>query len=131
MRPHIGLEGGDVQVSHEHHPSSVSLSPTKPTCHLLEKLQLVGKLGISCRVGEIASCRHVNIVDLDVSGERSIEVSSILPATPCLCPDLRQGVTRQDRDTVIRFLAMNGHISKAHFLQLVEWKGRIGNLCLL
>ena len=131
VRPHIALERRDIEIAdRDHRPRSTALG-REPRRQFVEKLQFVGKFRVGVRIGNVASRRHIDVVQFGAAGQLDHGMAAVGSRAPR--PRRRRGErqARQDGDAVIALHAVHQQVAIAQRLELRARKQLVRGLGLL
>ena len=98
--PHVGGQGRDIQIPHQHSFRLRVASVAKPAGELLEELELVGELVVDRGVGDIPAGGDIEVVQFHPADHRR-DVAGVPPLAPVASAGLLQGQLRQDGHPVV------------------------------
>ena len=119
VRPDVVFVWGNVEVADEDR-LAVGLGTGEPALHFVEEGELVSELLVDRRVRLVASGRHIEVVDENVSvsvGDRRRCVAGIVLSAEAAVRGLREGPPRDDRDAVVALLAVHQNVTVAAALE--------------
>ena len=120
VRPHVVLERRDVEVSDQ---NGVFLG--RMPVHFGKEPELVGKLVVQFRIGDIATGRHVIIVQREREAIQFVaggKMAGVGPTPERAGARLFQRVARQRCDTVIALLAVDRDVAITESFKHLERK---------
>ena len=104
MGPDVVRMRRDVEVADQDRAVGRLAPPTKPAVDLREERQFVRKLVVLFRIRNISTGWDIEIMQLNIAGQRGGEVAAVLLAAPVLLRGPSERYAGQDGDPVIGLL---------------------------
>ena len=82
VRPHVVRQRRNIEVTDENSLRRRFRQLARPDCHVVEKLQLMGKLGIELGIGNRHAGGNVERVNLDIALDGRNPVAPVGPTAP-------------------------------------------------
>ena len=132
VTPDVVFQRCHVEVANEHQRIASTMGFRREArFHLAQEVELVRELRIHRRVRNVSARRHIEIVQFEARLELRRNMAGIVLAAKGQRMGFAKRHTREDRDPVVAFLAVDRLMDVAHAFEGTGREKLIGDLCLL
>ena len=112
------LQRRHVQIADQHGARGfLAAAPGEHGLHLAQEIELVGEFLVLLRIGNVATGRHIEIVQFEPVLELDREMAGVVLAAELECVRPGEGQPREDGHAVIALLAVNGLVDIARLAE--------------